>query len=152
MKKSLADGIEQYIKVLIARSENRQIAIQRAELAETFACVPSQITYVLSTRFTRERGYYIESHRGGRGFISIALCPDPGGSSEEQELLQFMNKLRQDQKLTEREMEMLSYLVRKATANLPPEYSKQVHAEIEAALLQMLKIESGRRGGWQDVM
>ena len=49
-------------------------------------------------------------------------------------------------------MEMLTYLVRKATANLPPEYSRQVHAEIEAALLQMLKIESGRRGGWQDVM
>ena len=44
MKKSLADKIEQYLKVLIDRSENKEIEIQRAELAETFDCVPSQIT------------------------------------------------------------------------------------------------------------
>ena len=66
MKKSLADRIEQYIKVLIDHSESNQIEIQRAELAETFNCVPSQVTYVLATRFTEREGYVTISRRGGK--------------------------------------------------------------------------------------
>lgn len=74
MKKSLADRIEQYLKVLIDRSEENEIEIQRAELAETFSCVPSQVTYVLSTRFTENEGYYTSSRRGGKGFVRITRC------------------------------------------------------------------------------
>lgn len=69
---SLADLIEKYIKQQIHRSENQAIALSRAELAELFSCVPSQINYVLATRFTLERGYLIESRRGGGGYIRIA--------------------------------------------------------------------------------
>jgi acyl-CoA hydrolase len=71
VKKSLADKIEQYLKVLIDRSEGKQIEIQRAELAETFSCVPSQVTYVISTRFQEKFGYRTESRRGGKGFVRI---------------------------------------------------------------------------------
>ena len=49
---SLADLIESYIKQQLHRSENEAIALSRAELAELFSCVPSQINYVLATRFT----------------------------------------------------------------------------------------------------
>ncbi|MGE5370530.1 MAG: CtsR family transcriptional regulator [Solirubrobacterales bacterium] len=69
--KSLSDRIEQYIKVLIERSGVDEISIQRAELAETFQCVPSQISYVLSTRFTMAAGFLTESRRGGKGFVKI---------------------------------------------------------------------------------
>ena len=71
MKKSLADKIEEYIKVLIDKSGEDQIVIQRIELAETFCCVPSQVSYVLSTRFTKKAGFLTESRKGGNGFVRI---------------------------------------------------------------------------------
>jgi len=53
--------------------------LQRGELAERFDCVPSQINYVISTRFSPERGYLVESRRGGGGYIRITrLRPEPG--------------------------------------------------------------------------
>lgn len=45
--------------------------LQRATLAERFCCVPSQINYVISTRFSPEHGYIVESRRGGGGYIRI---------------------------------------------------------------------------------
>jgi len=68
---TLADNIEEYIKTLLSLSSSQCIDIQRSELAGKFNCVPSQINYVLSTRFTLERGYLVESRRGGRGYIRI---------------------------------------------------------------------------------
>ena len=50
---------------------NGTAEIQRNELAESFGCVPSQINYVLTSRFTPERGYIVESRRGGGGYIRI---------------------------------------------------------------------------------
>jgi len=47
------------------------VEIQRNELANQFNCVPSQINYVISTRFTTDRGYYVESRRGGGGHVRI---------------------------------------------------------------------------------
>jgi transcriptional regulator CtsR len=49
--------------------------IQRNEMAQSLGCVPSQINYVLSSRFTPERGYRIESRRGGGGYIKITRVP-----------------------------------------------------------------------------
>lgn len=67
----LSDIIEQFIKQLIENSEEEGLQIQRNELANYFNCAPSQINYVLTTRFTIDRGYYIESRRGGGGYIVI---------------------------------------------------------------------------------
>lgn len=66
----LSDIIEAFIKDMLEGSEGA-IEIQRNELANQFKCVPSQINYVIGTRFTNERGYYVESKRGGGGHISI---------------------------------------------------------------------------------
>lgn len=66
----LSDLIENFIKNMIDEM-NGAIEIQRNELANQFNCVPSQINYVIDTRFTSERGYYVESRRGGGGYISI---------------------------------------------------------------------------------
>ncbi|MDF2986973.1 MAG: transcriptional repressor of class stress s [Eubacterium sp.] len=67
---SLSDIIETFIKQMIADT-NGSIEIQRNELANQFNCVPSQINYVISTRFTTDRGYYVESRRGGGGHVRI---------------------------------------------------------------------------------
>lgn len=62
----ISDLIEDFIKDLFTEEEE-YIEIQRNELAEKFNCVPSQINYVISTRFRPSQGYYVESRRGGRG-------------------------------------------------------------------------------------
>ncbi|MCX7748930.1 MAG: CtsR family transcriptional regulator [Clostridia bacterium] len=66
----LSDLIEAFIKQLI-EDTNGAIEIQRNELANQFNCVPSQINYVIDTRFTNDKGYYVESRRGGGGHIRI---------------------------------------------------------------------------------
>ena len=76
---NLSDYIEDYLKKLLSLSSRRFVDIQRGELAQKFDCVPSQINYVLSTRFCLERGYLVESRRGGRGFIRIYRV-DPSGT------------------------------------------------------------------------
>ncbi len=71
----LSNIIEEFIKEMLA--ENREIELQRNELANRFNCVPSQINYVISTRFSPERGYSVESRRGGGGDIKITrTAPD----------------------------------------------------------------------------
>ena len=65
----MSDLIEEFIKDLF--NENQYIEIQRNDLAERFNCVPSQINYVISTRFKPSQGYYVESKRGGGGCIKI---------------------------------------------------------------------------------
>lgn len=67
---SLSDLIESFIKQMISETDGT-IEIQRNELANQFNCVPSQINYVISTRFTTDRGYYVESRRGGGGHVKI---------------------------------------------------------------------------------
>ncbi len=68
---SISDEIESYIRELVGRAAGGTILIQRTDLAERFDCVPSQITYVLMTRFTPDRGYLVEGRRGGGGGIRV---------------------------------------------------------------------------------
>ena len=68
---TLADQIESYIKGLLDKSDDGVLELKRSDLAETFTCVPSQINYVLATRFSIRQGYMIESRRGGGGFVKI---------------------------------------------------------------------------------
>lgn len=69
--RNISDLIEQYLKGMLQESTEGAVEIQRNELADRFSCVPSQINYVISTRFTLEKGYLVESKRGGGGYIRI---------------------------------------------------------------------------------
>ena len=78
---NLTQDIEQYILALLEKEEQENfISLRRKELAKMFECVPSQINYVLRSRFTREQGYLIESRRGEHGYIKIfritCECPE----------------------------------------------------------------------------
>ncbi|AEF26207.1 CtsR family transcriptional regulator [Streptococcus parauberis] len=68
--KNTSDSIEEYIKELLEQSGIAEI--KRSLLADSFQVVPSQINYVIKTRFTESRGYEVESKRGGGGYIRIA--------------------------------------------------------------------------------
>ena len=67
--KNTSDHIEAYIKAILDQSGI--VELQRSQLADTFQVVPSQINYVIKTRFTESRGYLVESKRGGGGYIRI---------------------------------------------------------------------------------
>ena len=66
----LSDSIEKFIKAMMKEYEG-EVEIQRNELASYFNCAPSQINYVLATRFNLDQGYIIESKRGGGGCIRV---------------------------------------------------------------------------------
>lgn len=67
--RNMSDIIEAYLKGFLKNEE--RIEIKRSDVAERFDCVPSQINYVINTRFTQEHGYMVESKRGGGGYIRI---------------------------------------------------------------------------------
>ena len=109
--KNMADAIESFIIGQLLADRQNAVLVQRNELADRLSCAPSQISYVLSTRFTPERGYLVESRRGSGGFIRIVrILPvedqrqEPAG----EELLQYWHKNRM---LTDREYELLHYLM-----------------------------------------
>lgn len=70
MSMGISDVIAGFITEML-ESEDGCAQLQRTQLATRFNCVPSQINYVISTRFSPERGYIVESRRGGGGYIRI---------------------------------------------------------------------------------
>ena len=67
----ISDIIASFLQECLDEAENGVLEVQRSDLAQRFNCVPSQINYVMSTRFSPERGYIVESRRGGNGYIRI---------------------------------------------------------------------------------
>lgn len=68
-QRNMTDIIEAYLKAYLENQEH--LEIKRSDIADRFDCVPSQINYVINTRFTQEHGYLVESKRGGGGYIRI---------------------------------------------------------------------------------
>ena len=67
----ISDLIASFLQSCLDETGDGVLEVQRGELAQRFNCVPSQINYVMSTRFSPERGYIVESRRGGNGYIRI---------------------------------------------------------------------------------
>ena len=76
MLNNKADTIEEYILRRLEQNADKQIELKRTALADEISCAPSQISYVLSTRFTADRGFVVESRRGLGGYIRIALVTE----------------------------------------------------------------------------
>jgi len=87
---SLSDQIEQYLRRQIKKYQGK-VKIKRNQLAENFDCAPSQINYVLDTRFTVEKGYVVESQRGGGGFIRIIRVTLDSNKEVVQEVINNLN-------------------------------------------------------------
>ena len=71
MRMGISDLIAGCLQDCLDEAVNGVLEVQRSDLAQRFNCVPSQINYVMSTRFSPERGYIVESRRGGNGYIRI---------------------------------------------------------------------------------
>ena len=83
----LSDSIEHFIKTMMSE-ESTEVELKRNELAEYFGCAPSQINYVLATRFSPDHGYLSESRRGGGGYIRIVRVVESGS----QRLMYLINE------------------------------------------------------------
>lgn len=99
---NLTRAIEKHIHALFESLAEDSVELRRKELAKSFGCVPSQINYVLRSRFTPERGFLVESQRGGHGYIRILriVCEKP------EEKLEHIEDLIGDS-ITERECHRL---------------------------------------------
>lgn len=108
--KNLADIIESFILSELLREREAGLMVQRNELAERLSCAPSQISYVLSTRFTPERGYLVESRRGSGGFVRIMrLLPQaPAAAPGTAEMIEQLAARRA---ITARERRLLQYFL-----------------------------------------
>ncbi len=76
----MSDLVAQYILEMLD-AKNGSAEIQRNELAGNLGCVPSQINYVITSRFTPEQGYIVESRRGGGGYIRISRVKMDNGTA-----------------------------------------------------------------------
>ncbi|HMM23152.1 MAG TPA: CtsR family transcriptional regulator [Selenomonadales bacterium] len=117
---NLADYIEQFILSKIRGEREEVTVLKRNELAEELECAPSQISYVLSTRFTVERGFMVESRRGLGGFVRIVRIPVQQIVHEDavrqvkedvraEEAGQMLRHLQADGLLSRREAELLKH-------------------------------------------
>ncbi|MDD3752317.1 MAG: CtsR family transcriptional regulator [Sedimentibacter sp.] len=118
---NLSDIIEGFIKELMDANNNDAIEIQRNILAQQFDCSPSQINYVLTTRFTNDRGYVVESRRGGGGYIRIFKVR----SSMEDELKRILNETIGDSITLNKSIDLVNALM-----------EREVITEGERAIMQ----------------
>ncbi|CCC57822.1 MULTISPECIES: CtsR family transcriptional regulator [Caloramator] len=144
----LSDIIENFIKTMLEKSENDFLEIQRNELANLFNCAPSQINYVLETRFTIDKGYYIESKRGGGGFIKItkirindndylkdAIWNNIGEEITQQQAEGYIEFFKDRGYLTEREATILKIALNDKVINAPPDLKDKIRANILKTVL-----------------
>lgn len=110
--KNLADAIEEFIIRELLQDSEDSLLVQRNELAERLSCAPSQISYVLSTRFTPERGYMVESRRGSGGFVRIVrVVPQQAKTKRELEAAELVQHLAAQRLITQRERKLLEYML-----------------------------------------
>ena len=152
--KNISDIIEGYLKAIIEEESKGQIEIKRSEIAEKFQCVPSQINYVINTRFTQDRGYLVESKRGGGGYIRILRVRahtkadliehiinsiENGASESVTEDIVF--RLLEEEVITNREAKLLLAALSRNTLNIPLPTRDKIRARLLTAMLLTLKYE-----------
>lgn len=110
--RNLADAIENFIIQEFMRDRDDALLVKRNDLAEKLSCAPSQISYVLSTRFTPERGFIVESRRGSGGFVRIVrVVPKEEVSEKEPTAMELVQHLAQKRMITAREARLLQFLL-----------------------------------------
>ena len=148
---NITNLIEKYIKSLLAQSQVNYIDIQRNELAISFSCVPSQINYVLATRFTTEHGYMVESKRGGGGYVRITRIPLGhraqiinylgnliGEHISQQSAEGIISRLLEEEVVTVREAKLLKAAISKDVLKLALPVRDRIRAGIFKAMLYSL--------------
>lgn len=154
----LSDSIEQFIKDLM--HEDARVELRRNELAQHFGCAPSQINYVLATRFSLDHGYIIESRRGGGGYVRIvrmqsrgetnlldALLSRVGNAVDEETAAAIISNLLEKRMITEGEAALMRSAVARNALALPISAKDVLRAAVfRNMLIQVFKnYEEGKR-------
>ncbi|WP_034994213.1 CtsR family transcriptional regulator [Liquorilactobacillus vini] len=150
---NISDIIEKYLKSILAESD--EIEIKRSEMAQLFNCVPSQINYVINTRFNVQNGYIVRSKRGGGGYIRIEkinfvddydvfdeLISIVGESISFKDAFQMIKSLFQAEVLTRSEANLILAIIDKKTLNLADcKLENMLRARIMKSILNRLKYD-----------
>ena len=147
---NMSELIESYLKNVLHKNET--VEIRRSEIADQFNCVPSQINYVINTRFTIQQGYVVESKRGGGGYIRIMkvnlvdemdilnalgdLVPEELSAREGNHLLQ---NLYENELITKREAQMMSLMMEKDTFPSNVKNAAEIRSNMMKKLIDNLK-------------
>ncbi|MDM5335576.1 CtsR family transcriptional regulator [Ureibacillus composti] len=152
--RNISDIIEGYLKQIIELGGQGHIEIKRSELADKFQCVPSQINYVINTRFTAERGYLVESKRGGGGYIRILRVKansridlledmikqiEQGATQSMAEDIVF--RLIDEEVITKREAKLILAAIDRSTIRLQLPTRDELRSIILKAMLTTLKYD-----------
>lgn len=143
---NLADDIEQFLKQLIR--DSGVVEVQRAILAAQFGCAPSQINYVLATRFSPERGYFVESRRGGGGYIRVTrlnlevgdalhelVHQQIGSYLSQDEALGYIARLREQNIIGDREAAVMQAVIHRESIGLDLPLRDAVRANLLKAMI-----------------
>ncbi len=149
---NISEAIEQFI--IATMGENEFVDISRNSLAEYFSCAPSQINYVLDTRFTVDRGFVKESKRGGGGFIKISriktsdtnaymnglVLESIGDELTLKRMLQILDKLMSDGVVSAHEAEIIEASLSEDSLAMPFTIKDKVRAKAFKNILLKLMI------------
>lgn len=150
--KNISDIIEEYIKNALNSNEENILEIKRSEIAGKFQCVPSQINYVINTRFTIERGYVVESKRGGGGYIRIKKIKPRDEAELLDQVLRVIRprmtqanaeaivmRLLEEGTVTKREARLMLSVLNRAVINFDLPLRDEVRARLLKAMVKSLK-------------
>ncbi len=151
---NLVDQIERYLKKILQDTSQGYVVIQRSGLASQFECAPSQINYVLSTRFSVEQGYLVESRRGGGGYLRIVKLgietPDylddfitnlSDGELTQNAAEGLIKRLAEEELLSKREAMLVRTVMDRETLSLQIPERDRLRARLMAAVLRTLTRE-----------
>ena len=150
--RNISDIIEEYLKNKIETKGENVIEIKRNEIANQFKYVPSQINYVINTRFTIEKGYIVESKRGGGGYIRIIRVQHQSESEmiddiigminpvvTQQMAIDILNRLLEDEIVTDREARMMAAVGNREVLALQLPLRDEMRSRLLIAMLTTLK-------------
>ncbi|MDR0899909.1 MAG: CtsR family transcriptional regulator [Lactobacillaceae bacterium] len=155
---NISDVIETYLKDILGQQE--LVQVKRSDLAELFQVVPSQINYVINTRFNIQNGYVVESKRGGGGYIQIThvdllnndqvfddlidVIGDSIGQANGQKIVQA---LFDDEVISQREANIMLSAISKNTLRIADKVSENtVRARVLTGMINRLRYEEGLNG------
>lgn len=148
---NISDMIERYLKELLQGSPGEYVEVQRSELALRFNCVPSQINYVLTTRFSAGHGYVVESRRGGGGYIRILkiplqrrggliadICELIGDAIPFSHAEGIVNRLQDEEYISEREARVMKAVIGGDVLRMSSPWQDRLRAEMLKAMITAL--------------
>ncbi|WP_066399683.1 CtsR family transcriptional regulator [Cytobacillus eiseniae] len=150
--RNISDIIENYLKQVLEMSERELVEIKRSEIADKFQCVPSQINYVINTRFTIEKGYMVESKRGGGGYIRIMKVQSYDHAHLIDQILALIHsqltqnsaenviiRLVEEEIITDREAKIMLSVIDRSVLYIDLPYRDELRARMLRAMLTTLK-------------